>query len=62
MNDKRTASVTLRFTAEEIEQCETLLARIGVPSLRLSVLLHDRIMAMVAQEVAKPSAKKGAGK
>jgi hypothetical protein len=62
MNDKRTASVTLRFTAEEIEQCEMLLARIGVPSLRLSVLLHDRVMAMVAAEFAKSSPKKGAGK
>jgi hypothetical protein len=62
MNDKRTVSITLRFTAEEFEQCEMLLARVGVPSLRLAVFLHDKVVAMVAEEVARTSAKKGAGK
>jgi hypothetical protein len=62
MNDKRTVSITLRFTAEEFEQCEMLLARIGVPSLRLSVFLHDKVVAMMAEEVTKPSTKRGGGK
>jgi len=61
MNQKRSVSVSLRFTAEEIEQCQALLERVGIPSLPLSAFMHDKLVATVATELGKPSPKKGAG-
>jgi hypothetical protein len=52
----------VRFTEEEMKRCQAWLASLGAPSLTLSAFLHDKVVAMVAAEGGKPSAKKGAHK
>ena len=59
MNQKRSVVVALRFTAEEVEHCQALLAKAGTPSLTLSAFLHDKVVALVKDENGKPSTKKG---
>ena len=62
MNQKRSVAVTLRFTTEEVEHCQALLASVGTPSLTLSAFLHDKVVALVQEEKVKPTTKKGASK
>ena len=62
MNQKRSVVVALRFTAEEVEHCQALLAKVGTPSLTLSAFLHDKVVTMVKEANGKPRTKKGVSK
>jgi hypothetical protein len=62
MNQKKSIVVSMRLSADELARCEALLARMAIPSLKLSGFLHDKLMAKVAEDSRECAPKKGARK